>query len=143
MKTSFCPIQCQENDNGDMDCKWVDDNGQEYTLYYSSDSEYIYFDQESRKWKALNKEVVFPSDEAMDGSSSTRAWIAHDAAPQPVRDIPRLVCEYNPPGTTVKACEWRDENGLLRTLRFDSATHYEHFNKFDWKWIILKKDLNR
>jgi GR25 family glycosyltransferase involved in LPS biosynthesis len=25
--------------------------------------------------------------------------------------------------------------------RFDSKTHYEHFNRFDRKWIVLKKEV--
>lgn len=140
VQTTFLPIQCQENDSGNMDCKWVDDSDQEHTLSYSKDSEYIYFDQECRQWKALHKEVIPPPDEDMDEPGDTRAWIARDAAPQPVRVIPRCVCVFNPPGSTLKDCEWYD-NGQLRTFRFDSKTHYEHFNRFEWKWVVWKKDI--
>jgi hypothetical protein len=141
VQNTILPIQCQEIDRDSMDCKWVDDNDQEHTLSYSKESEYIYFDQEFRQWRVLHKEVISPPDEDMDEPGDSRALIARDVAPQPVRAVLPCVCEFDPPGSTKKACEWHDDNGLLRTFRFDSETHYEHFNKFDRKWIVLKKNL--
>jgi hypothetical protein len=141
VQNTILPIQCQEIDRGSMDCKWVDDNDQEHILSYNKESEYIYFDQEFRQWRVLHKEVISPPDEDMDEPGDSRALIARDVAPQPVRAVLPCVCEFDPPGSTKKACEWHDDNGLLRTFRFDSETHYEHFNKFDRKWIVLKKNL--
>ena len=139
MQSNTLPIQCQEIDSGNMDCKWVDDNDQEHILSYSKESEYIYFDQESRQWRVLLKEVISPPDEDMDEPGDIRALIARDAAPQLRRDKLPCVCEFDPPGSTTKYCEWHDDNGLLRTFHFDSSTHYEHWNSIDRSWTFLKR----
>lgn len=50
-------LDCYDNGDGKIACKWTDDRGHEHAFTYNSDTEYLWLNPASRQWVALLKQT--------------------------------------------------------------------------------------
>jgi hypothetical protein len=141
------PIDCQENIDGSLRCKWIDDEGHEHVLCYKKDKEYLYFDILNRNWTVLLTDISVPS------ISTASSPLFDDKSNKALGESPRgllnarldnvnwepyqLYVVNEEPGK--KKGEWLDSERIKHYLEWDPSIEFEYYDEARKIWYALPK----